>query len=161
MAFTTYAEAAIRLRRYISDIPQLNYLDGEFETTDDELVMYVQDTLNQINMDFDPQTLWALSDIVVEPGEPGKLSWNSVKAGAVLQYLTAKGILSARNMLTYSDAGGVTVTDNDRWGRYINYYNVLLRQYLDSVLVAKRRENISRAYTGLDSPLGYDYYWRQ
>lgn len=161
MAFSSYGEAAVALRRYLSDTPQLNVLDNQPETNDDELVDYIKNALTSINMDFNPQTLWALSDVVVEPGESGKISWSTLKLGAILEYLTAKGILAARNTLTYSDAGGVTVTDMDRWGRYINYYNVLIRTFVDGVRVAKIRENINRAYSGLDSPLGYDYYWRQ
>ena len=49
--FNTYGEAAASLRRYIGDTPQLNALDGDFETTDDELISYVKDTLIEINMD--------------------------------------------------------------------------------------------------------------
>jgi hypothetical protein len=49
--------------------------------------------------------------------------------GATLKILTKKGILSARNTLTYQDAGGITVQDYDKYGRYVNYFNVLVSTY--------------------------------
>ncbi|MCF1193625.1 hypothetical protein LRR18_18725, partial [Mangrovimonas sp. AS39] len=92
--------------------------------TDDELLDYVQDTLNNINLNYEPKTNFTLADIVTEPGvDAGRLPWSLVKLGATLQLLEIKGIISARNTLTYSDAGGVNVSEMDKWGRYLNYFN--------------------------------------
>jgi hypothetical protein len=158
MAFTTYKEAVDSLRRYLNDTPQLNTLDEEYESTDDELEEYIKDALNDMNMNYDPITWWKLTDVVVEPGETGYIPWNTVKLGAVLQLLQMKGIISARNTLIYSDAGGVQVNDMDKWGRYINYYNVLVTKYTNAVKAIKIRQNVTNAFGGYSSPFSFDVY---
>jgi hypothetical protein len=159
MAFTTYEEAAKSFRRFIGDVAQLNTLDREIESTDDELMDYIKDALNDINLSYTPQTAFLLTSIVVEPGEAGFVPWSTIKLGALLQLLTAKGILSARNTLTYSDAGGVTVTDMDKFGRYLAYFNQLAARYERAVTQIKIRANIDAAYGGVNSPLGFDFYY--
>lgn len=159
MAFANYKEAVDKFRRYISDIPQMNTLDREIESSDDELEDYIKDALVEINMNFEPSTVWALNRVVTEPGEKGALPWSTLKLGALLQLLTAKGILSARNTLTYSDAGGVNVTDMDKFGRYMAYFNQLAVRYERAVMQAKIRENINQGYGGVNSPFGFDYYY--
>jgi len=158
MAFATYEDAAKNFRRFVGDLPQLNELDQRIESSDEEMIDYIKDTLNDINIAYEPKTHWQLKDILVEPGENCRVPWNVVKTGALLQLLTAKGVLDARNYLTYSDAGGVTVTNHDRWGRYINYFNVLVNKYVNGVRTIKIRENVELCYGGLGSPLGFDYY---
>jgi hypothetical protein len=158
MAFATYGEAAVALRRFIGDTPQLNVLDGEFETTEDDLISYIKDTLIEINMDSEPRAMFTLKDIATEPEDNLNLSWSTVKLGSILQYLTSKGILNARNFITYSDTGGVQVSDLDRWGRYINYFNVLVNKYVAGVKAAKLRVNINDAYGGYSSPFSFDVY---
>ena len=66
-----------------------------------------------------------------------------------------KGILSARNSLTYQDAGGVTVSDYDRYGRYTNLFNTLINRYYRAVTSIKRRVNIDACYGGVES----EYSW--
>lgn len=158
MAFATYADAAKALRRYLNDTPQLNELDQDFESTDDELEDYIKDALNDLNLNYDPKTYFKLEHVITEPGEDGYLPWSTVKMGAVLQLLTAKGLHSARNMLTFSDAGGVQITNHDKWGRYINYYNVLVNKYENSVRQLKIRVNVDSAYGGISSPFAFDLY---
>jgi len=159
MAFATWKDAVDRFRRYVGDIPQLNTLDKEIENTDDEITDYIKDAMIEINSNYEPRTGWSLAEIIVEPNDPGQIAWSTVKLGALLQMLTSKGVLSARNAITYSDAGGVTVSEMDKWGRYINYFNTLANKYERSVLQAKMRFNIQQAYGGTASPMGYDYYY--
>jgi len=158
MAFTNYADAVKKFRRYLNDTPQLNELDEDFESTDDELEDYIKDCLNDINLNYEPKTRFGIADIVEEPGEDGSVPWSLIKMGATLQLLTAKGLHSARNMLTFSDAGGVQVTNHDKWGRYINYYNVLINKYEKSVGQLKIRANIDGAFGGVSSPFSFDVY---
>ena len=160
MAFGTYQDAATALRRYINDIPQLNTLDQEIENTDDELADYIKDALNDINFQYEPTTSFKLSDVVVEPGvDQGRISWTVVKLGAILQLLTSKGIISARNAITYSDAGGVTVAEMDKYGRYMAYFNQLTAKYERLVQQIKIRANIADGYSAVNSPFGFDYYY--
>jgi hypothetical protein len=160
MAFTSYRDAAVAFRKYINDIPQLNTLDREMESTDDELEEFIKDTLNDININYTPQTQFTLNTIVVEPGvDSGYLSWSTVKLGAILQLLTIKGIISARNAISYSDAGGVQVSEMDKYGRYMAYFNQLAMRYEKQVNQVKVRVNIDNAYGGVNSPMGFDFYY--
>ena len=68
--------------------------------------------------------------------------------------LTMKGVLSARNSLTYNDSGGISVKDNDKYGRYINYFNILLGDFRRKASSFKKGYNIDRAYGGVDSEYG-------
>lgn len=138
-----------RLRRFLGDTAALNVLDGAEESNDRFLYEAMQDALIEINEDFEPETSWTITDIP---------SWNALKLGSTIQVLTGKGILSARNMLTYSDAGGISVSDYDRYGRYINYYNVLINKYIRSVQSMKRRYNVDQCYGEVASEYSYDTY---
>jgi hypothetical protein len=158
MPYASYADAAKALRRYLNDVPQLNELDEDFESTDDELEDFIKQALNTINMDYAPATRWTINDVLVEPGEDGFLPWSTVRLGAILELLTTKGIGSARNMLTFSDSGGVEISHHDKWGRYINYYNVMRPKFEEAVKNIKIRFNTEQAYGGFSSPFSFDVY---
>ncbi len=160
MAFATYEEAGANFRRYLNDSPQLNTLDKAIESTDDELVDFIQAALNEVNFAYEPKTNFALSDIAVVPGtDQGRVGWSMLRTGALLQLLQIKGIISSRNAITYSDAGGVSVTEMDKWGRYLNYFNTLALKYERQVQALKIRANIEGAFGGVNSPMGWDYYY--
>ena len=160
MAFASYREAVVAFRRYLNDIPQLNTLDREMESTDDELEDFIFTAMNNINMNYTPVTTYKLANIVVEPGEAtAGVPWSIVRMGALLELLQIKGIISARNAITYSDAGGVTVAEMDKYGRYLTFLNVLAARYEKAVTTMKIRENITNAFGGVASPLGFDSYY--
>jgi hypothetical protein len=130
-----------RLRRYLQDTEVLNVLDQVKESTDVDLFFALQDTVDEINV-IPPITTYTLfSDI----------PWSILKLGATLQILVSQGILSARNQLTYNDAGGIQVSDMDKYGRYVNWFNVLINKYLRSVAAWKIGGNIDAAYGGVPS----------
>ena len=133
-----------RLRKFLNDTAALNTLDGAQEAADIDLYHYIQDALDEINYEYPPTTI-IYKTIQKVP------SWNVLKMGATLQYLTSKGILSARNTLTYRDGGGVTVQDMDRYGRYINYYNILVNKFLRGVSNMKLGANVDAAWGGVPS----------
>jgi len=160
MAFTNYRDAVVAFRRYLNDIPQLNTLDHEMESTDDELEDYIKDALNDINFNYTPPTNFSLTDVVVEPGvDNGKVSWTLIKIGALLQLLTIKGVISARNAISYSDAGGVTIAEMDKYGRYMSFFNTLATRYEKQVGAVKVRTNMEAAYGSVNSPFGFDFYY--
>lgn len=159
MSFPNYEVAGLALRRYINDVPQLNTLDRDFESTDDEMQDYIRETLIDINMMYEPPTMWDLPQVRVSPTDTGVISWGTVRMGAILHLLTAKGIWSARNAITYSDAGGITVAEMDRYGRYQAYAQRLAPEFERMVRMAKIRTNISEAYGGVTSPFGFDSYY--
>ena len=136
-----------KLRRYIGDSEALNVLTDEEESNNNFLYDCLIDTVDEINNEYDPETTWTLTTVP---------SWNALKMGATIQVLIGKGILSARNMLTYSDSGGVTVQDYDKYGRYINVYNVLINKYMRSVTSMKRRYNVDQCYGEVASEYSLD-----
>lgn len=143
-----------RLRRFLGDEPTLNRLLNAEESSDGFLYECLQDSLDEINI-FLFITEYTLANFPY---------WSILKMGSILQVLIGKGILSARNTLTYSDTGGVTVQDFDVYGRYINFFNVLINKYRLTVQNFKRSVNVDAAYGGVYSEYAnfadaYDDYW--
>jgi hypothetical protein len=134
-----------RLRTYLGDTAELNSLQEEIESTDVELYHYIQDTLDELNYEFLPQTSYTIDNFP---------SWNILQIGSILKYLTSKGILSARNTLTYQDGGGVTVQDYDKYGRYVNYFNVLINKFVRGATNLKLGKNVEDCYGGVSSEYG-------
>ena len=134
-----------RLRNFLGDRAELNKLSNAEESSDSFLYECISDALDEVNM-FHFPTTYTLDTFPY---------WSTLKLGGVLQVLIGKGILSARNTLTYQDTGGVTVQDFDTYGRYINFYNVLVNKYRNSVFEFKRGVNISAGYGGVGSEYGH------
>lgn len=132
-----------RLRRFLNDRAELNILEKVQESTDLELYEALQDALDTINYTFLPSITY--SSFSAFP------SWLVLQYGATMQVLLSKGILSARNTLTYSDSGGVTVQDFDKYGRYINFYNMLANQFQRGFMAIKTTQNAESCYGGVDS----------
>ena len=63
--------------------------------------------------------------------------------------------MAARNTLTYSDSGGVTVQDMDKYGRYVNYFNVLIAKFQRGVTNMKVGQNVDEGYGGIHSEYWY------
>ena len=150
---TKYSDEVRRLRRFIKDEKDINDLLEAEENTDQFLYDCLRDALEEINFMFQPITSYTLDQISASNGVP----WVILRMGAVLNYLTGSGIHSARNTFTYSDGSGIQVGDADPWGRYINYYNVLITKYKDIVANFKRNLNAEAAYGGVHSE--YNDIW--
>jgi hypothetical protein len=131
-----------RLRKYLGDTAELNTLSGAEECSDIFLYHCLQAAMDEFNFEFIPETTYTITSIP---------SWNVLKLGATIQVLIGKGILSARNTLSYSDAGGVTIQDYDTYGRYINFYNLLINKYMRSVQSMKVSSNVDSCYGGVSS----------
>jgi hypothetical protein len=126
------------LRKFLRDEPELNTLELVRENTNLELYHALLQTLDSINSDFLPITSYVkFTDLP---------SWNILALGATLNILTSVGILSSRNTLTYNDPGGISVKDSDKYGRYINYFNILINKFVASVQNWKYAMNIEGAY---------------
>jgi hypothetical protein len=131
-----------RIRLYLGDFSTSNKLDGVEESSDIEIFNSMKDTLDEINYEFLPNSSYTIQTIP---------SFNLLQLGTVLQILTRKGILSARNTVTYNDSGGVTVQDLDKYGRYVNYFNVLIAKYQKGVQLMKIGKNVEAGYGGVHS----------
>ena len=144
-----------RLRIWLGDTPELNKLLQIQESSDEFLYVCILDTVDEIN------NYGAFkSNFSVEEVGGTNLPWFLVKQGATLQMLIGKGILSARNVLTYQDAGGVMVTDMDVYGRYINYFNLLVSKYNKDLNDYKTRLNVAAGFGEFSSQLRQDW-WTQ
>jgi hypothetical protein len=129
-------------RRSIRDDANLNRLEKVQESEDLDLYYALLTAASEIRTEVNG---------IIEINSLRDIPWNILQQGALLKLLTTLGILSARNMLTYQDAGGVTVQDYDRYGRYINYFNVLINGYWRSVMSWKTQENINNCFGGVPS----------
>ena len=142
-----------RLRRFLGDNAALNVLTQEQESDDLLLHDCIEDAIDEINS-FGHSTSYDFDDVI-----DATLPWNMVKLGATLQVLTSRGILSSRNMLSYNDTGGIQVRDTDTYGRYINYYNVLINKYMAQLRSFKYAKNIDDGYGEYQSELRQDWWW--
>lgn len=131
-----------RLRRYLNDTAEQNELHLIEESSDYELFIALQDALDDINYSYQPETVYKISDFP---------SWGLLRDQALIHVLTMKGLHSARNTLSFNDAGGINVQDEDVYGRYINYYNVMIAKVDRKIMEFKRSKNIDNCYGGVHS----------
>jgi len=130
-----------RLRRFLQDQDVLNTLDQVQESTNVDLYFALQDSLDEINVTPPITTHTAFTDV----------PWSILKLGGVLNILISQGILSARNQLTYNDTGGIQVSDIDKYGRYVNWFNVLIAKYQRAIISWKLTKNVDEAYGEIPS----------
>ena len=149
----TMEQAVAKLRSFMKDTEALNFLEGVEENTDPYLEQYITDAFIEINGQFGPTTRWGWGDVLWEIGGDGTLPWTIIQLGAVLQALISNGVVSARNTLTYNDASNVQVSDFDKYGRYINFYNLLINRYQSAVIQMKARYNIDQGFGGIHSQM--------
>ena len=145
-----YQQLVDRLRDFLDDTVEQNDLEGIEESTDGELYQAIRDTFEEVNTGFEPV------DIVYN--EISEVPWPVLKIGAVIQVLLSKGIGSARNTLTYNDAGGITIKDKDKFGRYTVWFNTLIADFRRKAQALKRAKNINGGYGGVDSEY-VDNWW--
>ena len=145
-----YQKYVDRLRDFLDDTVAQNDLEGVEESTDWELYMALEDTWDELNYGFEP--------IDVVYNTINEVPWGILRLGAVIQVLISKGIGSARNTLTYNDAGGITVKDKDKFGRYTVWFNTLIADYRRKAQALKRSKNIDGAYGGVESEY-WDNWW--
>ena len=125
-----------RLRRFLQDQAVLNTLDQAQESTNTDLYFALQDALDEINVTGQVTTYSSFSQV----------PWSLLKLGGVLNILMSQGILSARIQLTFNDAGGIQVSDIDKYGRYVNWFNVLINKYQRGIIQWKITKNVDDAY---------------
>ncbi|MCK5613635.1 hypothetical protein KAR91_67845 [Candidatus Pacearchaeota archaeon] len=142
-----YLSKVNRLRRFLNDTVSSNALLDGVECSDLYLYECIEDAVDEINF------VGMLTSYTIDTFP----SWVLVRTGATLNVLIGKGILSARNTVTYNDSGGVTIHEEDTFGRYINFYNILIGKYRQQVLSFKISTNIDNGYGGVASE--YAQFW--
>ena len=140
-----------RLRTFINDTAALNDLLEAEESTDLYLYHCLQDALDELNYEITPSSV-NYSTLAAVP------SWNVLKMGATLQVLTGKGIGSSRNTVSYNDSGNLQMKDQDVFGRYINYYNILVAKHLRAAQAMKLASNMDDAWGGSASEYSNEAY---
>ena len=139
-----------RLRVYLNDTVEQNDLLGDIESSDLELYIALQETLDEVSYSYGPH------DMIFNTLE--EVPWVLLRQGATLTILEMKSIRSARNTLTYNDSGGISVKENDVYGRYVVWYNTLLNDYRRKVTSWKRAKNMEGSWGGSHSEYS-DYTW--
>lgn len=137
-----------KFRDAIRDRAELNLLLETQESSDHDLYQCLLDGVDAINNQYGYETSYTITSFP---------SWKILRLSAMLELLTSAGILSARNTLTYNDAGGVTVQNIDTYGRYINYYNMLTAEANRAITNFKIQKNIENGYGGTFSAFGTIY----
>lgn len=132
-----------RTRVFIQDTAEKNDLEGVEESSDIEIYYALQNTLDELSYEFGPH------DMIFDTFKQVPL--NILQTGAMLNLLVSKGLVSARNTLTYNDQGGITVQDNDKYGRYTVFYNMVINRYRNAAQGWKRSKNINGCYGGVHS----------
>jgi len=137
-----------KIRNLISDKEELNVLTNEEESTDERMMDYIEKSIDYFNT-AGYTTSFTIKDFP---------NLGNLIDGTIIQILIGEGILSARNLLTYNDSGGVQVSDFDKYGRYVNWYNVLIAKYTQQVMEIKRSMNVEAAYGNIDSEFSEVWY---
>lgn len=140
-----------RLRAFIKDTADLNRLERLQENSDLDLYRCLLNVLDEINYEIMPLSNYT---------EFSNIPPNILTMGGTIQALISNGILSARNTLTYSDQGGVTVQDYDKYGRYLNFFNLFLNRYMRAVQSWKQYQNIEAVWGGVGSDYATINMWR-
>lgn len=137
-----------KLRDFMRDRDELNLLLDTRESTDQDLYQALLDGIDAINFEYGYETSYTIYDFP---------SWKIMRDAALLEILVSAGLHSARNTLTYNDSGGVVVQDLDVYGRYINYYNILINKIRQSITNFKISKNLDNGYGGSGSAYS-DFY---
>lgn len=133
-----------RLRRFLNDTEILNVLEQVKESNDITIYEALQDALDEINIMGHTTTFPSFSSV----------PWSLLKLGGTLNVLMSQGILASRNQLTFNDSGGIQVSDMDKYGRYINFFNVLIIKYQRGITQWKIIQNVDACYGGIFSEYG-------
>lgn len=141
---TAYQNKVDRLRNWLSDTGALNKLTGAEESTDDYLYEALEDAVDEINNEWGFESTYTLATFP---------SFSLLKWGAACQILMGKGIMSARNTLTYRDAGGVQISDLDTYARYMPIFNQVLQKWTSGIMKMIRKINVDGAYGGVGTEL--------
>lgn len=132
-----------RTRSYLQDEAVKNDLEGVQESSDLEIYYALDNTLNELSYEFGPHDM-VFNNFFEVP-------LNFLQTGALLSLMVSKGLLSARNTLSYSDQGGISIQDQDKYGRYTVFYNMLINRYRNAAQSWKRSKNINGVYGGVHS----------
>jgi hypothetical protein len=131
-----------RLRRDIRDFIEKNELRGIEENTDLEIYYSLINTALEIKSEI---------GYITQINDLAEIPWNILSSGATIDILENEAIRSARNTLSYNDAGGINVQETDVYGRYVNLFNMFQNRYQASVRSWKASKNIENCYGGLHS----------
>ena len=135
-----------RLRRDLRDLAEKNELKDMQESTDLELYYSLINSALEIKNEI---------GTILEVNSFSEIPWNILSSGATIDVLENESIRSARNTLSYNDAGGINVQESDVYGRYVNLFNMFQARYQTAVRNWKASKNIESCYGGVYS----DYNW--
>lgn len=135
-----------RLRRDLRDFAVRNELRDVEENSDLELYLAIVNAALEIKTEV---------GYIFEVNGLNEIPWNLLSNGATIEILRNESIRSARNTLSYNDAGGINVQESDVYGRYVNLFNIFQADYKSGVRNWKVSKNIENCYGGLHSDYNY------
>jgi len=141
---TEYQNTVDRFRRWLNDTPALNQLLGVEESSDEYLYEALEDAIDEVNNEWGFESSYTIGNFP---------NYSLLKYGAALQVLMGKGILSARNTLTYRDAGGIQISDLDTYARYMPIFNQIMQKWVTGMQKTIRKINVEGAYGGVGTEL--------
>jgi len=147
MSHTDFEQRLIdRLRRYLRDDSVLNTLITGEESSDEQLLDALDDSVDDWNTTPPP-----LAPIRLDTHPSRRL----LIRGAAIEILGSAGILQSRNRLDYSD-GGVTVRVSDKAPDYQAWAEKLINDYERKKLEFKKALNLAQAYGDVPSEYFFD-----
>lgn len=141
MANTVWDKAVGRLRKFLRDIDELNKLLEGKESSDGQMRMAIEDSLDDWN-----HTPPLLAQVTLDVHPSPRL----LIRGAAIEVLVSAGIFYSRNKLNYSD-GGITVAVYDKAQDYQSWVNHFVNDYERKKVETKKAINVSQGWGGVPS----------
>lgn len=133
-----------RVRTFLKDFAHKNRLIVGEESTDDELMLYLELAIDDFNNAHTPTTSYRLNNFP----SLSILIW-----GTTIQALISESFLQIRNRLSYSD-GGITVALSDKSADLANAAQGLIVKYERNVEDLKKQLNAEDAFGNVPSEYG-------
>jgi len=133
-----------RVRTFLKDFTHKNTLLVGEESSDDELILYLELAIDDFNNAHTPRTNFGLANFP---------SFALLLWGTVIQALLSESILQIRNRLSYSD-GGITVALSDKSPDLANAAQGLIVNYERKVEDLKKQLNAEAAFGNVPSEYG-------
>jgi hypothetical protein len=133
-----------RVRTFLKDFTHKNRLIVGEESSDDEIMLYLEMAIDDFNNAHTPRTNYGLKNFP---------SFVILLWGTAIQALTSESILQIRNELNYSD-GGITVALSNKAPGLAAAAQGLMVNYERKIEDLKKQLNAEQAYGNVSSEYG-------
>ena len=141
------AEIRSAMRDFVPDFDVL----GDYESTDEEIMITIVDAVDQFNGTRPPYTSYTVANFP----RHFRFAW---KNGVVGRILRAAGEQRMRQALNYT-AGGVTVADKDKYADYMRQGDKRIAEWETWIIETKARINGGLGWGRVNSQYAYRSAW--